>query len=251
MVGLAADEYRTWSAALTPSAELVRRADGGPVRLRQNGRRKKAGGIYYSPKNGDHRPWESHAELKACWWAEVSPDVIAYQTQPHRLNLTVKGRRVSYTPDLQLNLAGGGVQVLEVKTAFDEAKDPDYSAKLAQAAAVYCALGCYFAVVDAAQLEQEPAFSTVRLLQRYRSTAVPLGARIAVQNLLDQGPATLKRVLETVSPGPLGIATVAGLLVKRVISLDVRRGLADDAPVHLVGPHSSGAPLFGRETPTC
>lgn len=72
------------ATSLSASAELVRRRDGGPMRLRRNGNRKKPMHLYYSPKNGDHLPCEARTEVKACWWAEVSPDVVGYQPSPIR-----------------------------------------------------------------------------------------------------------------------------------------------------------------------
>lgn len=68
---------------VTPSAELIRRRDGGPVRLRRNGNRTTAMGVYFSAKIGGLLPWDAKTELKVCHWAEVSPDVVSYMTQPH------------------------------------------------------------------------------------------------------------------------------------------------------------------------
>ncbi|RYG79877.1 MAG: hypothetical protein EON59_15635, partial [Alphaproteobacteria bacterium] len=123
------------------SAEIVSFSDGSPVRLRQNGRLAKPMGLEFSPKNGDHVPWESRNEQHALWHAEMNSGVVSYQAQPHTMRLTVAGRRMSYTPDLLLKGAAGSTDIVEVKDVFEEKKDPDYTAKLTRAAAVYRALG--------------------------------------------------------------------------------------------------------------
>lgn len=247
MIGMAhqssSDLIETVVAA---SAELVRHRDLSPMRLRRNGNLKKPMGLYFSVKLGDHLPWEAKTELKACWWAEVSSGVLVYRAQPHTLKMVIDGRVVSYTPDLHLDLAGGGIQILEVKGKFDEAKDPSYSQKLAQASAVYTALGYEFTVVDSTVLEQEPAFSAVSTLQRYRSVVVDQLTGDAVCQLLSGGSAPLQRVLEVAPEGPLGLATIASMLVQRRISLDLGLGIARETPVSLVQPDDLGGPLFGQ-----
>lgn len=229
------------------SAELVRRRDFSPMRLRRNGNLKKPMGLYFSVKLGDHLPWEAKTELKTCWWAEVSSAVLVYRAQPHTLRMVIDGRAVSYTPDFHLDLAGGGVQILEVKGKFDEAKDPSYSQKLARASAVYSALGYDFTVVDSELLEQEPAFSAVSTLQRYRAAIVDQREGEAVCGLLADGLAPLQRVLELVPEGPRGLAMIASMLVQRAIRLDLGLGLTRETPVWLVQPDEIGAPLFGQK----
>lgn len=217
------------------------------MRLRRNGNRAKPMHLYYSVKNGDHLPCEARTEVKACWWAEVSPDVVGYQTQPHTLRMVVSGKSGSYTPDLQLNLAGGGIQILEIKNRFDEAKDPAYSQKLRQAAMVYGALGYDFRVVETADLEQEPMFSAVATLQRYKTVAVDPQTADAVVELLAAGPKPLARVLERAPSGPRGLASIASMMVKRAVGVDLRHGLVADAAVALVKGNDVGAPLFAAD----
>ena len=229
---------------VTPSAELIRRRDGGPVRLWRNGNRKTAMGIVFSAKNGCHLPWDAKTELKVCQWAEISTDVVSYMTQPHTLRMVVDGRQVSYTPDVRFDLAGGGVQVVEVKNSFDERKDPAYSRKLKQAAKVHNALGYRFTIAESADYEREPVFSAVTTLHRFRSTLVDQRTSDAVRDVLVNGPAPLARVLEVAPAGPRGRASLASMMVRRVISVEIEHGLVADAPVTLVRPNMTGSPLF-------
>ncbi|RZJ46711.1 MAG: hypothetical protein EON87_03640 [Brevundimonas sp.] len=229
---------------VTPSAELIRRRDGGPVRLRRNGNRKTAMGILFSAKNGCHLPWDAKTELKVCQWAEVSTDVVSYMTQPHTLRMVADGRQVTYTPDVRFDLAGGGVQVVEVKNRFDVRKDPAYSRKLKQAAQVYAALGYTFTLVESADYEREPVFSAITTLNRFKSTLVDQPASDTVIDVLANGPAPLARVLEVAPEGPRGIASLASMMVRRVISIEIEHGLVADAPVTLVRPNMVGTPLF-------
>lgn len=158
--------------------------------------------------------------------------------------MVVDGKSGSYTPDLQLNLAGGSIQILEIKNRFDEAKDPAYAQKLRQAAMVYGALGYDFRIVETADLEQEPMFSAVETLQRYKTVAVDPQTADAVVELLADGPAPLTRVLERTPSGPRGLASIASMMVKRRVRVDLREGLIAEAPVALVKRGDVGAPLF-------
>lgn len=229
---------------VSPSAELLCRRDGGPVRLRRNGNRKTAMGVLFSAKNGCHLPWDAKTELKVCQWAEVSTDVVSYMTQPHTLRMVVDGCQVFYTPDVRFDLAGGAVQVVEVKNRFDERKDPAYSRKLKQAAQVYDALGYTFSIAESADYEREPVFSAVTTLHRFKSTLVDQPTSDAVLDVLVDGPVPLGRVLEVAPEGPRGLASLASMMVRRVISVEIERGLVADASVTLVRPNMIGSPLF-------
>lgn len=219
--------------AIDASAEIVAFADGSPKRLRQNGRLAKPMGLEFSVKNGDHVPWESRNEQHALWHAELNSGVISYHAQPHTLHLTVDGRRSSYTPDLLLRGADGSIDIVEVKDTFEEKKEPNYTAKLAGAAAVYRALGWSYMIVTKTQLEAEPGFADIELLHRYRKTATQVEAVQAVQDLLSGGPVAVNAVRAILPPDPIGMAQLSAMIVHRVIGVDLTYGLAGDAVVAL------------------
>lgn len=219
--------------AIDASAEIVSFSDGRPVRLQQNGRLAKPMGLEFSVKNGDHVPWESRNEQHALWHAEMNSGVVAYRAQPHTLRLVMNGRRASYTPDLLLEDVVGVIDIIEVKDAFEEKKDPEYTDKLNRAAAIYRALGWSFSIVTKAQLEAEPAFSDVELLHRYRKTALGIEDIDAVETALAGGPTTLTALRRVLPPEPMGTAQLSAMIVHRIIGVDLTNGLADDAVVAL------------------
>ena len=128
------------------------RADGGPVRLRRNGRGARARGLYFSVKSGRHLPYESHLELHDLWRAEVDVEVVRSWPQPFTLTYADGDRLRRYTPDRKDARADGGVEIVEVKR-----EATDVSAR--KAAAVQEALGARgwsYRIVDQAEIEAEP-----------------------------------------------------------------------------------------------
>lgn len=218
---------------IAASAEITRFADGRPVRLGQNGRLAKPMGLEFSVKNGDHAPWESRNEQHALWHAEMNSGVVSYRAQPHTLRLVMNGRRASYTPDLLLEGTDGAIDIVEVKDAFEEKKDPDYTEKLHRAGIVYRAQGWSFMIVTKAQLEAEPAFSDLELLYRYRKTALQVDHVHAVQMVLAEGPTNLKTLRRVLPPDPMGMAQLSAMIVHRIVGVDLANGLDDDAVVAL------------------
>lgn len=233
------------ATAIDASAEIVGFADGSPVRLRRNGCSVKPMGLDMSVKNGDHVPWESRHEQRAFWHAEMHPGVVRYGAQPHTLYLTIGGRRVSYTPDMLIEAADGSFAVIEVKDTFEEAKDPDYTAKLQQAALIYASLGWVLKVVTKEQLEAEPMFSDLELLHRYRKATVIPDTLLMVQDALAPAPIRLGALRQVLPSGPLGMAQLSALLVHRVIGFRLEQGLCDDIEVDLADRGVWGLPFIG------
>jgi hypothetical protein len=114
---------------------LYRHPDGGPVRLRGNGRRSRATGLYFSIKSGRHLPYESRLELHDLWRAEVCSKVVSAWPQPFTLQLMMDGELRRYTPDRQDILADGQLEVIEIKDDLRLVRDPTYLHKLELVAA--------------------------------------------------------------------------------------------------------------------
>jgi hypothetical protein len=214
------------------AAELIARPGGEPVRLLRNGGLKKPMGLYFSGKSGRHLPWESRNELHGFWWAEARSDVLQSWAQPHTLKMTIEGRSCSYTPD-RLDELAGGVEVVEVKDVFDEQKDPFYALKLEHARLIYEAIGYRFRLVTRAEIEADPGFSTVALIQRYRSVAVDLQDIDAARAALAQAPATWGNVLEALGGGPGALPRACAMIVRRILAVDPTEALTRDTLVWL------------------
>jgi hypothetical protein len=215
-------------------ARLLAQPDGGPVRLRTHGRRKRMVGRYASVKSGRALPYESRNELHDQWRAEVCSEVLESAAQPHTLVFRMDGVERRYTPDRADKLAGGGVRIVEVKGALGD-ESPDYWRKLAYARDFYEGLRWSFHVVDSAAIQAQPQFDAIELIQRYRRTLVSAAEVTRVREHLESRPScTLDEVQLLFQDGPVAFAKVAALVVRRVVRLDLDRPLSPTTAVHLV-----------------
>jgi hypothetical protein len=217
------------------AAWLVRRKDGGPIRPIANGRRHRPVGSYFSVKCGRSMPWESRPELHGLWRADVRTDVLESWVQPFRLEFLHSGRRFIYTPDRKDQLATGKPDIVEVKDVLKVDKDPLYYFKLNLAGTIISSLGWSFRVEDRAEIEAEPAFSAIRIIQRYSRTAVSVPDIIALNHaFVGQEAIPLHTVQMLFGGGPRSLAAICALIVKRKLSVDLANGLVADAKVSLV-----------------
>jgi len=212
--------------------EVVRMPDGRHVRL-TNGRRNRAVGRYASIKMGATMPWESRLELCDLYRAEVDPQVISYSVQPETLHWRSRGKSYRYTPDRLDHLAGGGKRIVEVKDVYDEAADPEYGVKLSEASRIYGALGVAFEIHERASIRMEPSFSAVEEVQAYRRTVVTTADIAEMQRLLQKNSLSLADLLLAMSPNHPR-ARLFALMTRRIVKIDIARGLHPMATVSLV-----------------
>ena len=203
------------------------RADGGPVRLRRNGRRSIANGLYFSVKSGRHLPYESHLELHDLWRAEVDVGVVRSWPQPFTLTYADGDRLRRYTPDRKDERADGRVEIVEIK---EDAADVT-TARMQAVEAALSARGWSYRVVGRAEIEREPAFSAVRAVQRHRRTALDEADALQVRAMLASGPSPLSEVVAQLGSGPQPLAKACALMVRRVVAIDLAAGLAPHAQV--------------------
>ena len=203
------------------------RPDGGPVRLRRNGRRSIANGLYFSVKSGRHLPYESHLELHALWRAEVDVEVVRSWVQPFTLTYADGDLLRRYTPDRKDERADGRVEIIEIK---EEAANVTTS-KMQAVEAALAARGWSYRVVGRAEIEREPAFSAVRAVQRHRRTALDETDALRVRAMLASAPSPLSEVAAQLGSGPQALAKVCALMVRRVVAIDLAEGLAPGARV--------------------
>ena len=163
------------------------RVDGGPVRLRRNGRSARACGLYFSVKSGRHLPYESHLERHALWCAEVDVEVVRSWVQPFTMTYADGNRLRRYTPDRKDLRADGRLEVIEIKD------DAGRVASVTAAAIVQelAPRGMSYRVIDRAQIEAEPTFGAVRAVQRHRRTALDAVDAVRTRAALASGPLAL------------------------------------------------------------
>ena len=204
------------------------RADGGPVRLRRNGRSARAQGLYFSGKSGRHLPYDSHLKLYDLWRAEVDVEVLRSWPQPFTLTYAVGDGVRRYIPDRKDERADGGVEVVEIAEGVEEVT-PERTAAVT---AALTARGWCYRVVDRSEIEHEPMFSAVRAVQRHRRTAVTAADVVHLREVLQQEPRQLAEVLDSLGGGAPGLAKTCALVVRRVIAIDLAEGLIPSAAVH-------------------
>lgn len=205
------------------------RRDGGPVRLRINGRSARARGLYFSVKSGRHLPYKSHLELHDLWRAEVDVRVVRSWPQPFTLFYADGDRLRRYTPDRKDDRTDGRVQIVEVKETAAEV-DAAKARAIEEALAVH---GWSYRVADRAEIEREPVFSAVRAVQRHRRTALDASDAIRVRTTLASGPLRLSEVVQQLGSGPQALAKACALMVRRVVAIDLSNGLALKSAVSL------------------
>lgn len=222
-------------------ATWVKRADNGPMRPIATGRRHRPVGSYYSVKNGQALAWESRNELHGFYHAEVRTDVVGYLAQPHTWEINADGRKLKYTPDLELHLASGATEIVEIKGVFESAVDPDYSAKLDLVSLLCDRIGRSFRIIDQDALEAEPRFRAIEEIQSYRRTAINTADLLVVFELFaGRDSVSLGEVKQAFFNPMLGMAKAYALVVRRVIEIDIAQGLSDLSPVRLVADQEAG-----------
>ena len=227
-------EVRPATSAGAMDDGLRGRSDGGPVRLRRNGRQRRAVGLYFSVKSGRHLPFESTLELHDLWRAEVDTAVVRSFPQPFTLQMVTDSVAWRYTPDRRDVLADGSERIVEVKDDGWAEQDPLLASRLSHVAEHLAERGLTFGLHTRSEIQAEPWFSAIQTTQRHRRTAVgPAEAEAACQQV-GQGACTLGDLQQRLGGGPRALAVLCALVARRVIQLDLGCGLHEDAAVSLV-----------------
>jgi hypothetical protein len=216
-------------------AEIGERPDNRPVRLITSGRRHRPVGAYFSVKSGRMLPWESRNELHALYHAEVDGRVVESRTQPHTIRITAGGLKLLYTPDRMDRRADGSIEIVEVKNKIDLEKDAYYLQKLEMAAAIYRCLGWSIRIIEKEEIEAKPMFGAVNTIQSYRCADVSASDILSLRSRFGQRHAlTLEDTKSFFPSGPVALASVCALIVRRVLAVDLSNGLSNATPVRLV-----------------
>jgi hypothetical protein len=214
--------------------------------------------------------WESmDSEMPLIPLAEVSSPVLRLKSQPHRLDMKVVSGTspiLSFFPDFEFVVDARLLEELErgepfwasalrwepkhesfdwrtliVETKRDDdrrAKDADYLDKLDLAREIYRRIGWSFAHLRASK--DLPIGQVAQGVKRVWSRAM---TRVTVLDV-----ARVSRVIEgsggcvpyeeagaAIEPGPVGRSKLAALHVRRVVRIDLSKGLAPESRVGLIG----------------
>ncbi|MGN6304197.1 MAG: hypothetical protein ACTHNH_05235 [Mesorhizobium sp.] len=220
---------------------------------------------------GRGMPWESEkAEFPALLLAEVGSPVIDLLAQPHRLEMSVVGRRqrMVYFPDLLLTVEEGFLHLLTKGVPFGRAvvewrpdprrcphpsklvvevkddadgrmNDPIYREKLRLAREVYAIAGYSFIqIVRSVDIDcvDRRIINDVLLDKRTVITASEVGR--AVRYLRSQGGrGTLGGLIDVLGGGTLARAVAKALHVRRILSIDLTGPLQHSSWVWLIRPY--------------
>lgn len=223
-------------------ARIVRGARGFPIRNNAAMNHTKPTGMFMSLKCGRAMPWESFHELHLMWISECDTSVRRFLAQPLRLELFVRHRAkpIMYFPDIERELAGGAVEIIEVKRTLDEVdRDPHYALKIERAKKAFRAEGLRFRIMTAEDhIEVEPRLANARTIVLDRFTKVEDIDTLRLKEALDGACGCLAygKAVETLSyaGNPRdhdARAKIHASVVRRIVSIDLNRRLSLDSPV--------------------
>jgi hypothetical protein len=213
------------------AATIIERIDGGPMRNVGRRRGKRPGGLYCSTKMGRHLGWESKAERDAFFYPEVCPDIVSYREQPHTAVAVINGVKRSYTPDRLDVSADRSFTIVEVKEAFEEEADPDYTLKLEYFAQIYAALGWGFEIVDREMIAGDYCFEALKKVQSHRRVSFDATELRTILHQVQLSETTLGQLQTHLSHPLVGQAKLFAMMVDRRIRIDLRAPLSPDTRI--------------------
>lgn len=224
---------------------IVAAAGGGPIRLIVNGRRNRPIARMTSAKCGRAMPVEAPHEADFVKLCEADAEVGAFTTQPHRLEMRVpwRTRALVYFPDFRLDLACGGVRIVET---YDAAKnrridDPDYLLKLDLAERIYRSRGWSFERLERKEIEADQRLAFAREVWRHRQARVSVAERFGLAQALHAAGGALPFGEAACLLGPLGREKLHGLVARRFLAVDVDARREASWRVSFAPPVSSNA----------
>ncbi|MBB3952508.1 hypothetical protein [Aureimonas jatrophae] len=249
-------------------ARIVSSTTGGPLRTIQTTGGGKPTGTFVSLKaKARAMPWESRdCEKPVMQLAEFCGAVHSLLSQPHRLEMTVRGssRPLVYFPDLMLVVdrafehsivsgmpfataalnwvppmgpAATRTMVIEVK----EDRDPrlanrDYAEKLDLAAQVYERVGMTFVTILKSKDLDCVDMAPIRDVLMDRFTSIRMADVIAAREAVGRAGAvaTVDVVAKALGGGAAAQCKVAALTVRRVLSIGLAGEWSGESPVRLI-----------------
>jgi len=248
-------------------ARICWASDGGPVRRIINGRHTKPTGTFPSIKSGMTLPWESPLEREAFQIADASSRVDSWLSQPHRLEMMVRGRGAPllYFPDMMLKARASFVIDLQKGMSFSEAaatpltarpskfeplltviieikenvdpRDDDaaYRQKLSLAKDVYRLNGFKFFELRRKKHFKQGVIETVRRVNFDKWVAIDAYDEHLCQGVFKKvGPKQYWRVAKALGGGPFGRAKLHALHSRGFVSIDLNSGLDGNTNVWIL-----------------
>lgn len=217
---------------------IVRSDAGGPLRA-FNGGRAHENGWHSSWKAQRLLHWQGETALMHLLKADTDHDVVRINAESVEFEMPALGPRVSYRADAELTDATGRTIIVEVKRTERDLDDPKYRLKLAYVREVCrrCDMGfrivfqedLFESIVHRRNVSLFASRGFVRIEHHHR--------RILGDRRRSSGLQTTYGVLaEALEPGhpAAGRAVVQGMLVRRLVKMDLTSHLDDASTVTIV-----------------
>lgn len=214
---------------------MVRAEGGGPLRT-FNGGLWHENGWHTSRKAGHLLHWEGETALWQLLQSDTDADVAKLDAESVSFEFVHRGRRFSYTIDVEQTDPAGHVTLLEMKRTDRDLDDPNYRLKLAYVREVCRRCGITFRVVFRNEIFRSPVHR--RNVSWFASRGfVRIDDRdlaaLADHRRGSGGKTTYGELVDALAPGhaAAGAALVQGMLVRRLLHMDLTVRLHDASPV--------------------
>lgn len=125
-------------------------------------------GKFPSLKMGRMVHWESLLERDAIMLFEFSPGIASFREQPFSTHYFFEGRMRRYTPDFELTLQCGRVQLIEVKP-WSKLQNLDTQRRFDAIQTHFNSSGLAFALLDDKRIRRQPLLKNLFTLYSYRT----------------------------------------------------------------------------------
>lgn len=206
------------------AGRVVLTPDGRPIRSVLTGRKRHMTGSYVSRKAGRGQVFESHNELAFYQECEVDPRVVDYRAQPFRFEFVLEGQLRRYIPDCVRLLDTGRIEIVEVKADSRYLADADYCGKLNQVGKICALIGWTFALAVGERIHSPRVRrENIKLIQQDRMVLFDEQHVYRVRSALAErgGEGAFGEIAAAIEPPPLGEAILRGLMVARLVQIDL------------------------------
>ncbi|XGV97788.1 MAG: TnsA endonuclease N-terminal domain-containing protein [Leptolyngbya sp. BL-A-14] len=142
--------------------------------------------------------YESHLEMDYMYLLEIDPDVIAYRSQPFKIQYFYEGKERSYTPDLAVKRTDRR-QIVEIKPQNKVSSEKN-QVLFSQIAPKCSEEGWEFIVVTDKAIRVKPKLNNIKTLYYYAKVPLNLHDYINLKNYFkDKNSVSIEKLEEDLS----------------------------------------------------
>ena len=204
---------------------------GGPLRTIITGTKVRMSGIYQSVKSQQSQPYESPEERTFMKLCEADHSVRYWLSQPHRLEMFVRGKVVKYFPDIEILKVSGAHEVVEIKRDKRREIRGELEAKLQLAEQFYKILGFQLRIIDREEIYREPRYSNAEEIQRHAHSSFSEAELFRVLEVISARKERAMRygeLVERLGGGVKGKKKLCAMVVRRIFMIDLDFPINDE-----------------------